>query len=68
MRVEYPWSTPQFTHQDGIFIRAIELGCTPVLSDQGWACQCPRAPHGMSTTYPVLSLSALARYTEKGKP
>ena len=49
------------THQDELFLRAVELGCTPVWMRCQWECRCPECIHGISTTYPAISAPSLAR-------
>jgi hypothetical protein len=49
------------THQDELFIRAVELGCTPVWTGAFWECRCSRSVHGVSTTYAVITTPSLER-------
>jgi hypothetical protein len=51
-----------FTYQDGLFMRAIELGCTPVITALGWKCECRGAQHGACTSYPMLNTTSLERF------
>lgn len=60
----------RFTHQDELFVRAVELGCTPVRTSAGWECRCFMATHAISTTYAVITVNSLARFSaeaEKGE-
>lgn len=45
---------------DAVFLRAVELGCTPVWRNRAWACHCPKSVHG-SEIHGVITASTLER-------
>lgn len=49
------------THQDSLFLRAVELGCTPEWTGNLWVCKCPMCAHGVSTTYTAITVASLER-------
>lgn len=64
---EYPAQRP-FTFesaQDELFIRAVELGCTPVWANYRWECRCPRNAHGYSLSQPVIRGETLQNFRER---
>lgn len=50
-----------FNHQDDLFLRAVELGCTPLYTGASWECRCPGAVHAVSTTCAILTIPSLER-------
>lgn len=50
-----------FTHQDDLFLRAVELDCIPVWARCQWECRCPEAVHGVSIAYPAITTGSLER-------
>lgn len=58
---------PEYTYQemrDNLFIRATELGCTPVWVNFRWECRCPGTVHGLSAINPQVSFSVLEKFAE----
>lgn len=51
--------------RDEVFIRAVELGCTPVWVGFRWECRCPSAAHGLTTVSPSITTSSLARFEKE---
>jgi hypothetical protein len=58
---------PVFTHQDTVFIRAVDLGCTPVYHEYSWRCHCSGATHGISTFNTEISLGSLNRVARESR-
>ena len=56
-----PLISHYMTHQDGLFMGGVALGCTPVWSGCLWECRCPGATHGVGTTYTALTTASLER-------
>jgi len=49
-------------YQDEVFMRAFELGCTPVRVGFKWECRCPRSEHGTSRVDPEITKASLERF------
>lgn len=58
---------PEFVFQearDNLFVRAVELGCTPVWTGFRWECRCPNTEHGFTQAAPQLSDSKMQKFAE----
>jgi hypothetical protein len=60
---EYGWGPAprQMTRQDELFMRAVELACTPVWSGIQWECRCRQAIHGGASHTPAITQASLVR-------
>lgn len=48
--------------RDNLFIRSVELGCTPIWTGLRWECRCPNTEHGFSQANPQISDAAMSRF------
>lgn len=49
----------RFTHQDELFMRAVELGCLPKWTGYGWVCMCSHGAHGHSERRSITPASLI---------